>query len=113
MIPPVPVRQWVISIPKRLRCFLEDRPAAVSVLNRHERVRKRLVRWFKSRGFLDADSAADMLAWEHSVFSIDAIRAHRDYRSQCAELLPDPQNTSCAPVSDRPSHAYRLSVIRN
>jgi hypothetical protein len=25
-IPPVPVRQWVISVPKRLRCFLADRP---------------------------------------------------------------------------------------
>jgi hypothetical protein len=26
VIPPVPVRQWVISVPKRLRCFLADRP---------------------------------------------------------------------------------------
>ena len=24
VIPPVPVRQWVISVPKRLRCFLAD-----------------------------------------------------------------------------------------
>jgi hypothetical protein len=30
MIPPVPVRQWVISVPKRLRCFLADRPNAVA-----------------------------------------------------------------------------------
>jgi len=28
VIPPVPVRQWVISVPKRLRCFLADRPSA-------------------------------------------------------------------------------------
>jgi hypothetical protein len=25
VIPPVPVRQWVISVPKRLRCFLAVR----------------------------------------------------------------------------------------
>ena len=29
VIPPVPVRQWMISVPKRLRCVLTDRPAAV------------------------------------------------------------------------------------
>ena len=29
VIPPVPVRQWVISVPKRLRGFLADRPAAL------------------------------------------------------------------------------------
>jgi hypothetical protein len=32
VIPPVPVRQWVISVPKRLRCFLADRPEAVTAL---------------------------------------------------------------------------------
>jgi len=32
VIPPVPVRQWVISVPKRLRCFLADRPNAVAAL---------------------------------------------------------------------------------
>jgi len=30
VIPPVPVRQWVISVPKRLRCFLADRPSGRS-----------------------------------------------------------------------------------
>jgi len=34
LIPPVPVRQWVISVPKRLRCFLADRPSAVAALTR-------------------------------------------------------------------------------
>jgi len=33
-IPPVPVRQWVISVPKRLRYFLADRPAAVRALTK-------------------------------------------------------------------------------
>ncbi len=36
------------------------------------RIRKRLIRWFKRAGLLDAEAAADMLAWEHSGFSIDA-----------------------------------------
>ena len=34
VIPPVPVRQWVISVPKRLRYFLADRPNAVAALTR-------------------------------------------------------------------------------
>jgi hypothetical protein len=153
VIPPVPVRQWVISVPKRLRGVLADRPAAVtaltrifldeierfvgdtvglvhdaaarpahsprigavsflhrfgSALNRHvhlhacvtdggfasspqgvaflparpvtpadlatltERVRTRLVRWFRRHGLVNAEAAADMLAWENSGFSIDA-----------------------------------------
>jgi hypothetical protein len=32
VIPPVPVRQWVISVPKRLRRILADRPPAVAAL---------------------------------------------------------------------------------
>jgi hypothetical protein len=151
------VRQWVISVPKRLRCFLADRPAAVraltkiflaeierllcaaagvtiaacapahprlgavsflhrfgSALNHHvhlhvcatdgvfvpaadgagcdaspaflparpinqadlaaftERVRRRVIRWFRLTRLLDTAAAADMLAWENSGFSIDA-----------------------------------------
>jgi hypothetical protein len=34
VIPPVPVRQWVISVPKRLRGMLADRPRAVALLTR-------------------------------------------------------------------------------
>ncbi len=34
VIPPVPVRQWVISVPKRLRGMLADRPAAVAALTK-------------------------------------------------------------------------------
>ncbi|MFM8380098.1 MAG: transposase [Planctomycetia bacterium] len=154
VIPPVPVRQWVISVPRRLRGYLADRPQAVtaltkifvdeierslltasgvtaaadtpstsrprlgavsflhrfgSTLNRHvhlharvtdgvfvpagdampaflparlitrvhlaaliERVRRRVIRWFRRQGFLDAPAAAGMLAWENSGFSVDA-----------------------------------------
>ena len=159
VIPPVPVRQWVISVPKRLRGMLADRPrpsppsrrsfltrssdcsaAAAGVmsdaatpasarprlggisflhrfgsaLNHHvhlhacvtdgvfvpaadqagsdapptflparpitpadlaaltERVRRRVIRWFRMQRLLDAAAAADMLAWENSGFSVDA-----------------------------------------
>ena len=34
VIPPVSVRQWVISVPKRLCCFLADRQSAVAALTR-------------------------------------------------------------------------------
>ncbi|MFM8985338.1 MAG: transposase zinc-binding domain-containing protein, partial [Planctomycetia bacterium] len=158
VIPPVPVRQWVISVPKRLRCFLAKRPEALaahtkiflaenerllsaaaavtidaaapasarprlggisflhrfgSALNHHvhlhacvtdgvfvppaaeagcdapptfvparpitqadlaaltERVRRRVIRWFRMQRLLDAAAAADM-AWQNSGFSIDA-----------------------------------------
>jgi hypothetical protein len=159
VIPPGPVRQWVISVPKRLRGMLADRPRAIaaltkiflteierlllsasgrtpdadmpraarprlgavsflhrfgSALNHHvhlhacvtdgvfvpaaadagcdapptflsarpiskadlaaltERVRRRVIRWFRMQRLLDATAAADMLAWENSGFSVDA-----------------------------------------
>jgi len=34
VIPPVPVRQWVISVPKRLRGMPADRPTAVAALTK-------------------------------------------------------------------------------
>jgi hypothetical protein len=34
VMPPVPVRQWVISVPKRLRGMLADRPRAVAALTK-------------------------------------------------------------------------------
>ncbi|MEY3205855.1 MAG: hypothetical protein RLZZ21_2186 [Planctomycetota bacterium] len=164
VIPPVPVRQWVISVPKRLRGFLADRPAAVtaltrifieeierllgaaagvtsdasvpaaarprlgavsflhrfgSALNHHvhlhvcategafvpaadgagcdaspaflparpinqadlaaltERVRRRVIRWFRLTRLLDTAAAADMLTWENSGFSVPPPRKHR------------------------------------
>ena len=177
VIPPVPVRQWVISVPKRLRCFVADRPNAVaaltkiflaeierlllaaagvaeaantprasrprlggvsflhrfgSALNHHvhlhacvtdgvfvpaavhagcdapptflparpfiaadlaaltERVRRRVIRWFRMQRLLDATAAADMLAWENSGFSVDAsvqiTLLHRDVPSYFRSL---------------------------
>ena len=149
------MRQWVISVPKRLRGILADRPQALtalsrifleeieqllchaadvptcsdaagqarprlgavslqhrfgSALNQHvhlhacvndgvfersaagggvtfhtprpltasdlssvtQRVRLRLVRWFRRKGFLSRKASADMLTWQHSGFSVDA-----------------------------------------
>ena len=37
-----------------------------------QRVRLRLVRWFRRKGFLSREAAADMLTWQHSRFSVDA-----------------------------------------
>jgi hypothetical protein len=37
-----------------------------------ERVRRRVIRWFRLAGLLDAAAAADMLGWENSGFSVDA-----------------------------------------
>ena len=37
-----------------------------------ERVRRRVIRWFRLTRLLDATAAADMLRWENSGFSVDA-----------------------------------------
>ena len=53
--------------------FLTARPitqADLAALT--ERVRRRVIRWFRLAGLLDAAAAADMLAWENSGFSVDA-----------------------------------------
>jgi len=168
VIPPVPVRQWVISVPKRLRGMLADRPAAVnaltkifldeiertlitasgvtaaadtpsasrprlggisflhrfgSALNHHvhlhacvtdgvfmpaadraggdtppaflparsiteanlaaltARVRRRVIRWFRLAGLLDAAAATDMLAWLSPFEFLDRL----------ADLVPPPR----------------------
>ena len=53
--------------------FLPARPitqADLAALT--ERVRRRVILWFRRSRLLDAAAAADMLAWENSGFSIDA-----------------------------------------
>lgn len=82
VIPPVPVRQWVISVPKRLRYFLAERSEAVAALTRiFMREVERLVRRAAAAAASPADAADDMLTWEHSGFSIDAsVRISLDDR---------------------------------
>ena len=53
--------------------FLTARPitqADLAALT--ERVRRRVILWFRRSRLLDAAAAADMLAWENSGFSVDA-----------------------------------------
>ena len=45
-------------------------PADLAALT--ERVRRRVIRWFRLTRLLDAAAAADILAWENSGFSVDA-----------------------------------------
>jgi hypothetical protein len=53
--------------------FLPARPVtAADLAALTERVRRRVIRWFRLARLLDAAAAADMLAWENSGFSIDA-----------------------------------------
>jgi hypothetical protein len=53
--------------------FLATRPISQADLAAlTERVRRRVIRWFRMQRLLDVDAAADMLAWENSGFSIDA-----------------------------------------
>jgi len=148
VIPPVPVRQWVISVPKRLRGMLADRPNAVAAVTRiflaeierllcaaagvtsdapapavrpitqihlavlTERVRRRVIRWFRLAHLLDGSAAAAMLAWENSGFSIDASVRIALFRLQL--------RVYCQPLEHllrycaRPPFALeRLSVIRD
>ena len=51
----------------RLGLFTQADLAALT-----EKVRRRVVRWFRIQRFLDADAAADMLTRENSGFSVDA-----------------------------------------
>jgi hypothetical protein len=76
-----------------------------------ERVRCRVIRWFRRNGLLDANAAADVLAWENSGFSIDvSVRItliDRDVPSYFQSL--EHLLRYCA----RPPFAlHRLSVIR-
>jgi len=53
--------------------FLPARPInQVNLAAPTERVRRRVIRWFRIQRLLDAAAAADMLAWENSGFSVDA-----------------------------------------
>jgi hypothetical protein len=53
--------------------FLPTRPITqVHLAALTERVRRRVVRWFRMQQLLRADAAADMLAWKNNVFSVDA-----------------------------------------
>ena len=93
--------------------FLPARPIThVHLAALTERVRRRVIRWFRLAGLLDAAAATDMLAWENSGFSVDAsVRitlTDRDVPSYFQSL--EHLLRYCA----RPPFALeRLSVIRD
>ena len=80
VIPHLPVRQWVLSVPKRLRPFLHQTPEVASgvlaIVLRALRsalrdaspgapaalrdAQLRILRWVARRGLLDSTTAADM-----------------------------------------------------
>ena len=80
--------------------FLRVRPITQADLaTLTERVRRRMIRWFRLNRLLAA--AADILAWEHSGFSIPAECADRAHRRRCAELLSE---LGASPAVLRPGH---------
>jgi hypothetical protein len=72
-----------------IAAFLAIRVAQQATPLVSERVRRRVIRWFRLAGLLDAAAATDMLAWENSGFSIDAFRADHTHRPRRAELFSE------------------------
>ena len=69
VLPPLPVRQWVLSVPKRLRPFLHHNPAIAGAVLRDHASRGALHR----HGLLERHVTDDMRTWQASGgFSIDA-----------------------------------------
>jgi hypothetical protein len=67
-----------------------------------EKVRRRVVRWFRMQRLLDADAAADMLRWENSGFSVDASVRITLIVSNCVSIV-SLSSTCCDTVPGRPS----------
>lgn len=94
VFPPLPVRQWVLAVPKRLRYF-RQRDAALQgtvlriLLSVVERVRTRVLSTFVKRGPIDKDDAAEMRAWAHDGgFSVDgSVRIEGTDRTGLERLL--------------------------
>jgi hypothetical protein len=112
VFPRLSVRQWVLSVPKRLRYFMQRDGATLNMVLRiflrviaqtlqscspgvaqldkaalhigavaqvQTDLRRRILRAFVGRGLLESVDAKEMLAYQHSGFSVDAgvcIEAH-------------------------------------
>jgi len=76
-----------------------------------ERVRTRLIRWFKRAGLLDAEAASDMLSWQHSGFSIDASgKAPRSELLRMAIAGPGSPKPHIADVTQRKIKGGHLTL---
>jgi hypothetical protein len=107
--------------------FLPARPiTAADVAALTERVRRRVIRWFRLTRLLDAAAAADLLAWENSGFSVDAsvrITLNRPRRAELfsesralAEILCTPALRARTALRDprpgRPHHPHPLRAAQ-
>jgi len=107
--------------------FLPARPITPSDLAAlTERVRRRVIRWFRLVGLLDAAAAADMLAWENSGFSIDASVRITLKRPRRAKLFSEPRTLAAVlrsaalraratlhdPRPRRPDHPHPLRAAQ-
>ena len=84
--------------------FLPVRPlTADDLATLTEKVRRRVIHWFTRLGFLDADAAADMLAWKKSGFSVDAsVRITLNDRDASRQEASSPGNPSATPTRSVP-----------
>ena len=122
VFPRLPVRQWVLSAPKRLRYYMQRDGAVLNMVLRiflrviaqslqsncpgaaqvstaalhigaiafiHRfGLRRRILRAFVGRGLIEQADAKDMLAYQHSGFSVDAgVCIEADDRAALERLL--------------------------
>ena len=76
-----------------------------------EKVRRRVVRWFRMQRLIDADAASDMLARENSGFSVDASVRITRFRLQL-RVYSQPLEHLLRYCARPPFALERLSVIR-
>jgi hypothetical protein len=102
VIPPVPVRQWVISVPKRLRCFLADRQSAVAALTRI--FISRVERLLRTAAGLTRDGAR--IARDSAPCPF-CTASDRGSITTCTCMCARPTASSCQPVTGRRPVARR------
>ena len=117
VIPPVPVRQWVVSVPKRLRGFLADRPQAVAAMWPPTCSLERTVvfRWTQASGSrsLTAMCPAIFRAWNTSCDTAPG----RPLRSSVSpsgvvRTAASPTSAMCCPDTRRPTGSARGAGAR-
>ena len=108
VFPRLPVCQWVLSVPKRLRYFMQRDGVALNMVLRiflrvitqslqsncpgaaqvQATLRRRILRAFVGRGLLEKADVKEMLAYQHSGFSVDAgMLIEADDRAALERLL--------------------------
>jgi hypothetical protein len=92
--------------------FLPARPITQADLaTLTEKLRHRVVRWFRMQRLIDADAASDMLRWENSGFSVDASVRITLFRLQL-RVYSQPLEHLLRYCARPPFALERLSVMR-